>query len=1099
MWATVFLLFLAGVNASTFNLTLLSSSLVSPNYTVLTPTGSSQYIRNYGGYAAFQTAMHSATTALGSKPVIALHGVTALGFSVFTQYWQGRKEHTYLENIGFQYLTFGSRDLFFGPDVYASNFLSNSSLHCVASNVLIAKSLPLSGYVKPYQVLMLTDHATSTTYKVVIIAYVVDNLCALTMCADPVGTTAYIKIEDVLVDMANFMDELMYVEAPDVVVALSSGLLWADDLVVAQSISGIDIIISSDSNQLAAGALPTMVRNPAGDPVLLYNDFVTSDIHGLVQLDVQFTNNVPVAWTGTLNPVISCQDDLTPLSTCVPPDATVLAAVTADSLLPNAALAGQIGKTQTFLNGAQKNSASVYVCRAVECTAGDVVVDAMMWQMGSQCDAAILNGGTIRASINAGVISGQQVKSMLPNANFISITSLKGADIFDALRNGFGHVSPEASAGPFPQVSNLQVVYNPNNTSPNRLVSVKILNTTTNAYVDMGPDTVYNLCVTDYMMGGGDGYTMLRAKAIAVFLQGAQLDIVTRNYLNASSIAIPLGLPAPVPGRLAYPAPTASGLSPPLVGSCVFSTMTSTANSGSLVDPCDGGYRHSTDLTWTITPTTAALSIYISFSNFTLDPSTDVLYIRDPTTLALVLVPPVTSQTGLVAANYTTLPTSVGIPNQASLTIRFTSNRPLTGSGLTMAFTSDAGCPGGYLLSSGTCTACPIGTSAAKGATSCTACPMGEIAFSTGSETCTACASGTYSAGTGGSKCLECDGGRVSTDPTKCACPSGNIYNGILCLPSETSQAGPIAGIAVGVLVVGGGVAFYVYRRRMALIKRRHLGIQKHKKLKADVAMKRLIQDVIHSLIQIGLDSAECFLDWHAFLAVGSDDKYKLVFIASCLFQSVITFLSAVIRTYNIVQMLKIRKEGVKLIAAGAKITSVEALARIKDAESDADLHMVLLNLRTLRQKVVVTIAVAIPGVFKSIPMLIVNALVARELGSGNSLTLLLAFGFNCLVFAVNIQETLGWFSLKHHYYKQKLLADSKLKELGLQRPEVGQMNRPVHSVPSATNMNEAAGKSRDGNVHVGGAEVPDIRIRSRAYSDDEVDPSSPLDPDTRV
>ncbi|KAJ3172547.1 hypothetical protein HDU88_005875 [Geranomyces variabilis] len=1008
------------VEGITFNLTLITTSGTNPSYTTVKP-------HNYGGYGALKTAVSTLQTSLGTTPQINIHGITALGFSIFTQFYKGAREYRYIQGAGFQYITFGSRDFFYGPTLYADNFLAPSTMKMVMSNALISKTMTLGTLHNRYQIVSKHDPSTNQDFKVAVVAYVASNFCELTQCADPAGSTPHIQISDVITGMTSFLEDMIFVEQPDVVVAVSSGTDWAYDIQVAQTVPGINVILSSDTRTVSSGA--TVVTGPTGNKVILVNDYHSVGVHGLNTLSMSFTDGTPTWWSSNLDPMLTCQDDTAPPAGCITPDASTLSDLATDNAAPVASTAQVVGTLSEQLVGSP-----VTACRRQECSAGSMVADAILWKMGAdQCDATLINGGMIRTNLPAGAVKISDVRSMLPNANTIAVTKLKGADIFDAFRNGFNPLDPEAGAGgKFPQVANLKVLFNSNNTASFRVVGVKILNSTTNTYVDMDPNQVYNLCTNDYMLGNGDSYGLLLTKSLGTFRQGPQVDVLVQQYLNASS-----PLSAPASGRITDLFGTLGAPSPPLVGACT-ATVNAAATSGNLSDVCDGGYRATTSQTWVITPP-SALSIYTTFSgNFTLNPATDTLYLTDTATGLPILVPPMFGHSDLVAANFTTLPTSaVGAPNVASLTVKLVSNRPITGAGIKISYTSDTDCPGGYILTSGKCVPCAAGSYVTKGsdAATCTPCAAGTIAYSRGMSACVQCESGTFLTTTGGTECKACDGGRVSVSPTVCTCPEGQEYNGILCLEINKSEAGPIAGIAVGVIVAGAGAAFYAYRRRMAAIKRRHLGIQKHKKIKADVAMARIVQDVAHAAIQIGLDFGECFLDWHAFLEVSSSDRYRLGFIASCIFQSLITFLSAAIRIYNMVSLLRIRTQGVKLIAAGAKITSVEALARIQDAQNDVDLHMVLLNLRTLKQKVIITIAVAIPGVLKSLPMLIVNALVAREQTSAG-LTLLLAFGFNCLVFAVNIQETLGWFSLKHHYTKQKVLADAKLKELGLKRPE---------------------------------------------------------------
>ncbi|TPX56723.1 hypothetical protein PhCBS80983_g04321 [Powellomyces hirtus] len=1018
--AFLVLLWVLATASTGFRVSFISTSGTSPNYTTVQS-------RNYGGYAALSTAVSNLKTSLSatSVPYIALHGMNAIGFSTFSQYYKGFKEHIYLDAIGFQYITFGTRDFFYGPNMYANNFLATSPMTCIASNVLVSKSLPLSSYVHPYSVLNLTDSQTNQQAKFAIVAYTVQTFCSLSQCAEPVNGVAQIKVDDVIRSMTDFMKELLFVEKPDVVVALSSGTEFAFDVAVAKSVPGLDIILTSDDK--ATTTVPTVVQGTDGQNVLLVSDMTNLGFHGLARLDVTFANGAPTTWNVTVDPIMTCQGDPSPLSGCVTPNATMLQTLETDVAPILASLGVVVGSISTKLDGRQAEGG--HPCRIGECAAGSALADAMLWQMGAQCDAAIVNGGSIRASLGPGPITMSDIGTMLPNANNIAIARLRGADVFDALANGLSRIYPASGAGRFPQVANINMTFNSANPGTLRLVSAQIYDQNQKTYVDIDPTGVYNLCVNDYMLNGGDGYTMLMAKSLYNFRQGAQLDVILKAYFKAKS-----PLPAPVGGRMANLVTQSSGASPPLIGSCTFSTTTNTT-AGKLSDICDNGYRHTTDLTWTIAPANSPRSIYLTFSNFTFNGETDTLYLIDVSTKLPILVPSASAH-GMVPANYTALPDAVGAPNMSAVAVRLVLNRPIEGSGLSITYTSDEDCPGGYILRENQCTACSAGTHVSKGKPACTPCMAGWVAPSEGLANCILCEKGTYNNVAGSTRCQSCDGGRLGTSPTQCDCPDGKVWNGLTCLQGHKSEAGPIAGVAVGVIVVAAATAYFVYRRRMATMKRRQQGVHKQKQLKTDVAMNRILQDIGHMVFEIALDCVECFLDWHAFLTVDDTDKYRIGFIVACIFQSLITFLSAAIRLYNIKALCSIRSKGVRLIAAGATTTSAEALRRIKSAETDADLHLALLNLKALRQKVIVTTAVAFPGVLKSLPMLIVSALIAKQENQGDGFNLLIAFGFNVFMFSVNCQQTLGWVTLKHSYLKQKRLTDARLNALGLQRPD---------------------------------------------------------------
>ena len=111
-------------------------------------------------------------------------------------------------------------------------------------------------------------------------------------------------------------------------------------------------------------------------------------------------------------------------------------------------LLGQvIGETAVALDGAREN------VRTGETNLGNLIADAMMYVTGADC--AFVNGGGIRASIDAGDITKGDIISVLPFGNYIVTKRMTGADIKAALEQG-SRAYPEP-AGSFPHVSVLNM------------------------------------------------------------------------------------------------------------------------------------------------------------------------------------------------------------------------------------------------------------------------------------------------------------------------------------------------------------------------------------------------------------------------------------------------------------------------------------------------------------------------------------------------------------------------------------------------------------------------------------------------------------------
>ena len=102
-----------------------------------------------------------------------------------------------------------------------------------------------------------------------------------------------------------------------------------------------------------------------------------------------------------------------------------------------------IGRAAVLLDG-EKDSV-----RSRETNLGDMIADAVLDKAGPTGAAiAIVNGGSIRASIPAGDISLGKVLEVFPYDNYMVVIDLTGAQLIAALENGVSQVEGAARALP---------------------------------------------------------------------------------------------------------------------------------------------------------------------------------------------------------------------------------------------------------------------------------------------------------------------------------------------------------------------------------------------------------------------------------------------------------------------------------------------------------------------------------------------------------------------------------------------------------------------------------------------------------------------------
>ena len=194
-------------------------------------------------------------------------------------------------------------------------------------------------------------------------------------------------------------------------------------------------------------------------------------------------------------------------------------------------------KTEITLNG-EKAPGN----RTEETNLGDLITDALVWgagQQGETVDAAITNGGGIRATIEAGDITKKDINTVLPFGNTLSIIKITGAELLEVLEAST-FCTPEAIGG-FPQVSGIEFTldttkaYDQGEEYPGTTYfAPKTINRVTISTVGgkaFDPAATYTIATNDFMASGGDTYYCF-VNATANYDLGLPMDEVVMDYVN---------------------------------------------------------------------------------------------------------------------------------------------------------------------------------------------------------------------------------------------------------------------------------------------------------------------------------------------------------------------------------------------------------------------------------------------------------------------------------------------------------------------------------------------------------------------------------------
>ncbi len=301
------------------------------------------------------------------------------------------------------------------------------------------------------------------------------------------------------------VDKLTAMGVNKIIVLSHSG--YNVDKEIAANTTGVDVIVGGHSHSLlgeaegAEGPYPTMVGSTAIVQAYSYGKY-------LGELNVTFDDD------GNLTEAVGAP---ILIDASVTEDPTTAARV-AEMAVPLDEIRNQVvAEAAGALEGDRA------VCRAMECSMGNLIADAMLARVADQgIQIAFQNSGGIRASIDAGDVTMGEVLTVLPFQNTLSTFQVTGETMLAALENG---VSQHADgSGRFPQVSGMRFSVDLAAEVGSRISDV----TVGGAPLDLA--ATYGVVSNNFVRNGGDGYDMFET-AMNAYDFGPDLADVTAEYM----------------------------------------------------------------------------------------------------------------------------------------------------------------------------------------------------------------------------------------------------------------------------------------------------------------------------------------------------------------------------------------------------------------------------------------------------------------------------------------------------------------------------------------------------------------------------------------
>jgi len=445
----------------------------------------------FGGSARMMTVITEAKKR--SNNWILVDGGDQFQGSLFYTYYKGKVAAEMMNKLGYDAMTVGNHEFDDGPRVLR-DFVDSVDFPILMSNADITGAPSLADVIKKAVILERGGE------RLGLIGLTPQNNDEL---SSPGGG---VKFGDPVATVQEMVDRLTANGVNKIIVLSHSG--YELDKAIAAATTGVDVIVGGHSHTLlsntdkdAAGPYPTMVGNTA---------IVTARSYG------KFLGELNLTFDDAGNIITAIGDPILTDNSVAEDPATKARIIQ---------LAGPLEeiRTRVVAEAAATIDGDRSTCRTAECSMGNLVADAMLDRVRSQgIQIAMINGGGLRTSIDAGPVTMGEVLTVLPFQNTLSTFQVTGQTVIDALENGVIQVAE--GAGRFPQVAGIRFAFDATAEPGKRVSDVMV------GGAPIDPAATYGVVSNNYLRNGGDGFKMFM-DAMNAYDFGPDLAEMTADYL----------------------------------------------------------------------------------------------------------------------------------------------------------------------------------------------------------------------------------------------------------------------------------------------------------------------------------------------------------------------------------------------------------------------------------------------------------------------------------------------------------------------------------------------------------------------------------------
>lgn len=487
---------------------------------VLQVDGQPQAVRaKIGGMARLKTALDAARSQ--TPGLVLLHAGDAVQGTLYFNVFHGRPEFELLNALGVDAMCLGNHEFDKGPQALG-RMLALARFPVLAANVDASKEPALAGRWRPYAILRVPTKGG--TEPVGVIGATTPTTPRIT------ADVGRVRFSDPAPAIRRAVAELSSQGVNKIVLLSHNG--YEDDLRLAKSVAGLDVVIGGHSHTLLgdrralaalglspAGPYPTVVSGPDGGTTLVAQAWKWGEVLGRLRVDFDAQGRITghsaapalvmdKAFSQDGRPVDPASAQGAALAAAA--RASGAAAFPAEDPAMLAALAPYTQRIKGFQNAPVGATLSQDLVRGAASDPGPLVADSCLAAV-PEADIALMNQGGLRRDLPAGPVTQGQVMGLLPFANTLVVLEVSGQQLKDALEDALASQIAarhgEALRPPHPA----GFTYAVDAARPKgRRITALARMTPGGGSAPILPGDALRLVVNSFLAGGGDGMDTLR-------------------------------------------------------------------------------------------------------------------------------------------------------------------------------------------------------------------------------------------------------------------------------------------------------------------------------------------------------------------------------------------------------------------------------------------------------------------------------------------------------------------------------------------------------------------------------------------------------------